>query len=309
MEKKLDIRRLSIFLLFAFGIAWLTAWFIARSGGIVNSPMLVPGLRLRLAVVLIAVLYMSAPALANVFTRVTTREGWANTWLRPHLIHSWRSWLAVWMLVVLFIFLGTIAYYLVFPDQFDPQLTLLRQSVSSAGTTIDPWLLVGLQALQGIILSAFINAPFTFGEEFGWRGYLLQKLLPLGPRRAILISGIIIGIWHWPVTAMGHNYGLNYPGFPMTGMLAMVWFTLVFGVLLSWAVLRAGSVWPAVIGHAVMNGLGVIGSLVSNGNTNPLLGPSPAGLIGSVAFTVFAVWVMLKPDTLSHTIPATTKID
>jgi membrane protease YdiL (CAAX protease family) len=38
----------------------------------------------------------------------------------------------------------------------------------------------------------------VFGEEYGWRGYLLPKLLPLGELRASLLVGVIWGVWHFP---------------------------------------------------------------------------------------------------------------
>ncbi len=298
VNNKLDIPRIWIFILFAYGIAWLTALVIALTGGIAHSLVILPGSRLTLAFVLVAVVYMAAPALANVLTRVVTREGWSDTWLRPHFKRGGRYWLAAWLLVPLFILSGAAAYFLFFPSQFDPSLNHIRLMLPAGAETLDPWVVVALQALQGILLSVVLNAPFTFGEEFGWRAYLLQKLLPLGPRRAILVSGVIVGVWHWPVIAMGHNYGLDYPGFPLPGMLVMVWFTLVLAVLFSWAVLHARSVWPAVIGHAVLNGLGAIGNLIAAGEVHLLLGPSPAGIIGSVAFTLFALWVLFDRRAL-----------
>jgi len=42
------------------------------------------------------------------------------------------------------------------------------------------------------------------------------------------------------------------------------------------------------------NGLGSIEILFAAGEINPLLGPSPAGIIGSIAFTLFAPWVLLN---------------
>ncbi|WP_048106776.1 CPBP family intramembrane glutamic endopeptidase [Methanosarcina barkeri] len=36
----------------------------------------------------------------------------------------------------------------------------------------------------------------AFGEEFGWRGYSLPKLLPLERKKALIISSIIWGLWH-----------------------------------------------------------------------------------------------------------------
>ena len=50
----------------------------------------------------------------------------------------------------------------------------------------------------------------TFGEEYGWRGYLLPKLLPLGEVKAAVIVGLIWGPWHAPILIAGLNYsGVN----------------------------------------------------------------------------------------------------
>lgn len=97
--------------------------------------------------------------------------------------------------------------------------------------------------------------------------------MPLGARRAFVLTGAIWGVWHWPVIAMGHNWGLDYPGVPWLGMLAMVWFTFLIGTFLGWATLRSGSVWPAVIGHGAINGIAGIAMLFARGRPNPLLGP------------------------------------
>ncbi len=91
---------------------------------------------------------------------------------------------------------------------------------------------------------------------------------------------------------MGHNYGLSYPGVPWLGILAMIWFCIITGTLLSWATLRAGSVWPAVIGHASLNGTAGIAIFLSRGTPSTLIGPMPTGLLGGIAFSAFAVWIL-----------------
>jgi uncharacterized protein len=62
-----------------------------------------------------------------------------------------------------------------------------------------------------------IGAALAFGEEFGWRGYLLPKLLPLGEVKAAVIVGLIWGPWHLPVLIVG----LNYPGQSIIAVLAV----------------------------------------------------------------------------------------
>ena len=60
---------------------------------------------------------------------------------------------------------------------------------------------------------------------------------------------------------------------------------------LAWATLRAGSVWPAVIGHAAINGISALGALVVQGNPSSLLGPLPVGLLGSLGWAAVAGWI------------------
>jgi membrane protease YdiL (CAAX protease family) len=62
--------------------------------------------------------------------------------------------------------------------------------------------------LSSLISGVTIGAVFAFGEEYGWRGYLLPKLLPLGEFRASLLVGVIWAFWHTPALLAG----LNYPG-------------------------------------------------------------------------------------------------
>src|SRR6266542_3745870 len=101
MSMALDKRRIAIFLLFAFGIAWITALVIFFTGGLANNPN---------AILLIVLFYMSAPAVANVLTRLVTREGWGNLYLRPRLRHGWRYWLICWVAPALLTIVGMVVF-------------------------------------------------------------------------------------------------------------------------------------------------------------------------------------------------------
>jgi hypothetical protein len=65
---------------------------------------------------------------------------------------------------------------------------------------------------------------------------------------------------------------------------------------------RAGSVWPAVIGHAAINGIAALGVLLVNTQPNMLLGPTSAGWIGGVGFAVVALLLFFSPKAFAKTV-------
>ncbi|HMQ50784.1 MAG TPA: CPBP family intramembrane metalloprotease [Anaerolineae bacterium] len=301
----MEIRRIALFLALAFGLAWAASLVIYLTGGLQDSPVLIPNTPITLAFVLTTTLVMWAPALAHLLTRLLTGEGWQRVGLRPKFKRGWPYWLAAWFLPGLLTGLGLVIFFLIFPQSFDPSLTTLRELITAAAPEMalsesTLWLIVAAQVVQAMLIAPLINGVATFGEEFGWRAYLQPKLMPLGERKAIVVLGLIWGVWHWPLILMGHNYGLTYPGAPLLGPLAMVWFTVVLSVFLGWVTLKSGSVWPAVIGHGAINGIAGLGVLFVQGTPNPLLGPLPTGLIGGIGLTLFAAWLFFSSNKLTR---------
>jgi membrane protease YdiL (CAAX protease family) len=290
-------RRVLLFVLFAFGIAWAVGGVIALTGGLRDSPPLVAGVSL--ATVLLATGYMFAPAFAHALTRAATNEGFdgARRVLRPNLPAGVRPYLLAWLAPAALTFAGVALFFALFPARFDPTLSTLS-SLLPPETPLSPELVVGLQVVAALTVGPAINTVFAFGEEFGWRGYLLPKLLPLGPRVACLVLGVVWGVWHWPVIAMGYNYGVGYPGAPWTGMAAMVWMTTATGTFLAWVTLRSGSVWPAALGHGAINAVGGVGVLFAGPSPPLLLGPTVTGAVVVVPWAAFAVWLLWCPERL-----------
>ncbi|WP_434591765.1 lysostaphin resistance A-like protein [Brevibacterium sp. 1718] len=105
-----------------------------------------------------------------------------------------------------------------------------------------------------MFVSSVANVGVTIGEEFGWRGWLLTSLRPLGTWPALPIIGVVWGLWHSPLILLGYNFGRP----DLTGVGFMVGGCIMVGILFGWLRLRTGSVWPAVFAHAALNGCGAM---------------------------------------------------
>ncbi|WP_165436185.1 CPBP family intramembrane glutamic endopeptidase [Amycolatopsis suaedae] len=108
-----------------------------------------------------------------------------------------------------------------------------------------------------------------FGEEWGW-GYLLPRLLPLGVWPGVLLSGLIWGLFHAPLTLQGYLYP-NLPG--LLGTLLFTVGSVLLGCLMAWIRMESGSLWPAVALHGSSNLLAnpipaVIGTATDPANAN-----------------------------------------
>lgn len=294
--KALDLRRILLFCLLAFAISGTAAIYIALNGGLES----LSGLS---GLLILALWYMPAPAFAHLLTRLITREGWSDLGLRPRFRRGWPAWIVAWFLPALLVIAGGALYFVIFPQHFDstmgPARALMEQAAGVTGEALPfgPEVLILIQVIQGVLLAPLLNALPTLGEEFGWRAYLQPKLMVLGWRRAMLWMGLIWGAWHWPIIALGYNYGLAYVGAPWLGMLAFAWFTTTFGTILGWLTIRGGSVWPAVIGHGALNGIAALSAFFVQGEPNPLLGPLAHGLIAGIPTALVALWMWRNPPT------------
>ncbi len=289
-------RNIWVFLAFAFGISWAAGLVIFLTGGLVNSPELIKGTGITLALILLSTVYMWGPAIAHILTRLITKMGWKNLYLKTNIKKGWKYWLMGWFGPGLLTLAGAVVFFLVFPASFDPQLSKLSAQLQAAGVSIEminPFQYALGQTIIALLIAPLLNMVATFGEEFGWRAFLVPELARSGIRKSLVFSGLIWGIWHWPVILMGHNYGLGYPGYPWLGLLATLWCMLSFGIFFGWLSLKAESVWPAVFAHGALNGIAAIGLIFVKEPFSMLLGPAPAGLIACLPFTIVSLVILL----------------
>ncbi|MBA4383342.1 MAG: hypothetical protein C0410_01260 [Anaerolinea sp.] len=102
---------------------------------------------------------------------------------------------------------------------------------------------------QTLILGPFLGLVVTFGEEYGWRGYLQPALMKTGKIKGVLLVGIIWGIWHMPIIWMGYNY----PEHPLLGSFLFIFYCIGLAFILGYAVLKTKAVWLAAFLHALFN--------------------------------------------------------
>jgi membrane protease YdiL (CAAX protease family) len=89
----------------------------------------------------------------------------------------------------------------------------------------------------------------AFGEELGWRGYLLPSLLPIGRRKALLLHGAIWGAWHWPILFASLLRGDIDAVQCIMGMILMLPASAALGLVVGWLWLRFGSVLLVTVWH------------------------------------------------------------
>jgi len=108
-----------------------------------------------------------------------------------------------------------------------------------------------------LYLATFVVAwPKYFGEEYGWRFYLQDRMFALaGSVRGVVLIGIIWGLWHLPLNLMG----MNFPNDLIAGNIVYIVYAVVVGIIFSYAVLRTDSIWIAVLLHAITDSLVVTG--------------------------------------------------
>jgi uncharacterized protein len=227
-------REIVLFGLLAYGLAWAWwgFWLFPYLGALLTQSTTSTDLVAKAggALTLAIPLGMFAPMIAALIMRLfVNKEGVKGS---LGLLRSWRYYLAA----------------LVAPAVFVTAVVLIVQAL---GLGEFRWSQAGWLVYLTLMLKTLPNIPFTFGEEYGWRGYLLPRLLPLGEIRATLLVGLIWGPWHVPFLLAG----LNYPGVNFWVAFLVFCFTVVvLSFAYTWCyVASSGSVVVVALLHQSFN--------------------------------------------------------
>jgi membrane protease YdiL (CAAX protease family) len=275
-------RKIVLFLLLTYGMAWTLEFGFFALGGRVNSG----------AFTALAVVCMFAPGTAALITQKWIgKEPMRDLGLgTPRL-----SWLAVAWLLPLVLVIAALALSLFVPgvslitglDGLIANLSAMlppgevARAQREMGHTIlaKPGVLLVISFGQVLMAGPSINAVAAFGEELGWRGLLWQELKPLGFWRASLVIGFFWGLWHLPVIINGYNY----PGHPVAGPIMMTLLSMLLSPLIGYVRLRAESVYAAAVFHGTFNAAATLVLFLAGGT---VLVTGITGAIGMVVLLV-----------------------
>ena len=99
-----------------------------------------------------------------------------------------------------------------------------------------------------LLPQAVVIVLIAIGEEYGWRGFLLPRLMKkFSVFHSSIILGLIWGIWHFPAYLIGTGVPLN-----MNFLVFLLW--VVLGTLfISWIYFFTQSVLTSILVHISAN--------------------------------------------------------
>lgn len=244
---------------------------------------------------LIKAVYMLFPMLVAGVIQLINKEPFRSTGLLEFKI-NW-TWLVALVLPVIAVAVCVLVSAL-FPGvslHFGADQIISMQGIDEAMaasvqeqlSSMPPAALICATVISGLISGCTINAVFAFGEEYGWRNYMVSVMEGIGFWKKALVIGFVWGIWHFPLILLGHNY----PQHPVLGVALMCVFCILTGIIELYLVLKSGSVYPAAIFHGTINALAGLVLLLVEGGNDITIGMS--GLAGFIALllTIAAIWI------------------
>ncbi len=215
-------------------------------------------------IVLIAGL-MVVPAIASVVARLALKEGFSDVSFR---LGGRRGRHILWQALLVPVVIGLVVYGSAWTAglvEFEPP-------------PVGGWVSVGAVLL-------ILNIILVSGEEIGWRGYMLTRLIDAGVPRPMLASGLIWGLWHVPLVVWA---GFGDGPSPLLSVMLLLVTTTAFSYMLARMRLETGSVWPAILLHVTWNTAIQAGFDVAMAGAQEALWVGENGLLTALVLVVAA---------------------
>ncbi|WP_046214174.1 CPBP family intramembrane glutamic endopeptidase [Paenibacillus wulumuqiensis] len=224
-----------------------------------------------------ALLLMWSPGLSSLLTRLLLREGFTDISFRFRGNLTLKSIPFVLLFPVI---IGILAYGLAW-------ITGLVDFVPTDNSYIWPLVVSILYQLSVGTLFGMISSA---GEELGWRGYMLSRLITAGVPKPIMTSGLIWGAWHIPAILLGSYY--SGPSLILSILLFLITISS-FNFIISQIRLSTGSIWPAILFHASWNAV-IQGSFdASTKGENAYLWTGESGILVALIMAL-AAWIFSR---------------
>jgi uncharacterized protein len=203
---------------------------------------------------------------------------------------SWKPYLRVALFIPLLYIIIYAITGLFYPLDLTMKTFMIQAGIEEM--PFDPSLFILAFFILTLVVVPIINFIPAFGEEFGWRGYLLPRLLPLGREKALVISGIIWGLWHLPfVFLIDYN---SYPDKIAGGLIFTALITLL-GIYIGALALKNKSTFLASYMHGIFNAQDHGIWTIIYPNYNHLIGGGE-GLIGVIVLLPVALYCLRKTE-------------
>ncbi|PGM87284.1 CPBP family intramembrane glutamic endopeptidase [Bacillus cereus] len=200
------------------------------------------------------VVYMFTPAFASILTRIILKEGFKDV---SFSLGNLKIWKGIGFALLIPMVICGITYSIAWLSGIarfqHPEGGMLEPIYNILGLQYlpEPFSFIYLVVLSGI-LGSLLNLIPVLGEEMGWRGYMLTRLVDAEFSRPILISGLIWATWHVPIVIAG----LYVEGPSLVLSVLGIYFCIVpFSYITAYLRLITGSVWPSVIIHTTWNAI------------------------------------------------------
>ncbi len=240
--------------------------------------------------------FVWVPCLASVVARFVLREGFGDVSFRLDRRAGWAMLLALIYPVVIALPAYGVAWSTGIAV-FEPA-TLHPLGFAIPGDSPSERLLMG--SLIALTVGPLAMAVLALGEEIGWRGYLLPRLIDAGVPHPALVTGLVWGFWHAPLILSGHY---NPSPAPVVSLLLFVMSICAQSYFAARLRIDTGSIWPAVVMHAAWNAIVVSFFGASTTGEHAPLWASEGGVLVAASSVVITV-ILLRWRRVQDSAPS-----